>query len=148
VVYSVETMDGVVSKSLATRRLSMLLLGAFAVLALALACMGLYGVLSYLADDRTREIGVRMALGARQGDVLRLVLKQGAGMVLAGVLFGFLLALSLTSLVSRQLFGVTPHDPLTFVGVGGLLVAVALLACYVPARRATRIDPVVALRSE
>ncbi len=148
VVYAVETMDGVLSKSLAIRRLSMLLLGAFAVLALVLACMGLYGVLSYLTDDRTREIGVRMALGARRGDVLYLVLKQGVGMVLAGVLCGLVLALSLTSLVSSQLFGVTPHDPLTFFAAGGLLVAVGLLACYVPARRATRVDPVVALRSE
>ncbi|MGB8832398.1 MAG: FtsX-like permease family protein, partial [Candidatus Sulfotelmatobacter sp.] len=148
VVYAIETMDEVLSKSLAARRLSLLLLGTFAILALALACMGLYGVLSYLADDRTREIGVRMALGASRSNVLRLILKQGASMVLAGVLLGFLLALGLTSLVSSQLFGVTPHDPLTFVGVGGLLVAVALLACYIPAKRATRVDPMVALRYE
>ena len=148
VVYSVETMNGVLSKSLAPRRLSLVLLGGFAVLALALSCMGLYGVLSYLANMRTREIGVRMALGANRGDVLRLILKQGAGMALGGVLAGFALALGLTSLVSSQLFGVTPHDPLTFMSVGVLLIGVALLACYIPARRATQVDPVVALRYE
>jgi predicted permease len=148
VVYAVETMDGVVSKSLAPRRLSLELLGSFALLALALSCMGLYGVLSYLADIRTREIGVRMALGADRSDVLRLILKQGARMALTGVLIGFVLALSLTSLVSSQLFGVTPYDPLTFASVGALLVGVALLACYIPAKRAARVDPVVALRYE
>jgi predicted permease len=148
VVYAVETMDGVVSKSLAPRRLSLVLLGSFALLALALSCMGLYGVLSYLADIRTREIGVRMALGADRSDVLLLILKQGASMALTGVLIGFALALSLTSLVSSQLFGVTPYDPLTFASVGALLVGVALLACYIPAKRAARVDPVVALRYE
>ena len=148
VVYAVETMDGVLANSLAARRLSLVLLGSFALLALALSCLGLYGVLSYLADNRTREIGVRMALGADRGDVLRLILTQGAMMALAGVVTGFVLALSLTSLLNSQLFGVTAHDPLTFVGVGILLAGVALVACYVPARRATRVDPVVALRCE
>ena len=148
VIYAVDTMDGILTKSLAARRLSLVLLAGFAVLALALSCMGLYGVLSYLADIRTREIGVRMALGADRGDVLRLILAQGASMALAGVVVGFVLALSLTSLMSSQLFGVTPHDPLTFVSVGALLVAVALLACYIPAKRATRVDPMVALRYE
>jgi predicted permease len=148
VIYAVDTMDGILTKSLAARRLSLVLLAGFAVLALALSCMGLYGVLSYLADIRTREIGVRMALGADRGDVLRLILKQGVSMALLGVVVGFVLALSLTSLMSSQLFGVTPHDPLTFVSVGALLVAVALLACYIPAKRATRVDPMVALRYE
>jgi predicted permease len=148
VIYAVETMNGMLSKSLAPRRLSMLLLGGFAVLALALSCMGMYGVLSYLTDDRTREIGVRMALGARRRDVLRLILSQGARMALAGVVLGFALALGLTRLMSSQLFGVTPYDPLTFLCVGLLLIMVALLACYVPARRATKVDPVIALRYE
>ena len=148
VVYAVDTMEGVLTKSLAGRRLSLLLLGGFAILALALSCMGLYGVLSYLADIRTREIGVRMALGADRGDILRLILTQGARMALAGLVIGFVLALGLTSLMSSQLFGVTPHDPATFVSVGLLLVAVALLACYIPAKRATRVDPMVALHYE
>lgn len=148
VIYAVDTMDGILAKSLAARRLSLILLAGFALLALALSCMGLYGVLSYLADIRTREIGVRMALGADRSDVLRLILRQGVTMALAGVVVGFVIALSLTSLMSSQLFGVTPHDPMTFVGVGTLLVAVALLACYIPAKRATRVDPMVALRYE
>ena len=148
VVYAVETMDDVLSKSLAPRRLSMLLLGGFAMLALALAAIGLYGVLSYLVGERTREIGVRMALGAQRGDVLRLILSQGARMVLAGVVLGIVLSLALTRLMSSQLFGVTPHDPLTLVGVGTLLVAVSLFACAVPALRAARVDPMIALRYE
>ncbi len=148
VVYAVETMDGVLTKSLTARRLSLVLLSGFAVLALALSCIGLYGVLSYLADIRTREIGVRMALGADRSDVLRLILTQGATMASAGVVAGFVLALSLTSLLSSQLFGVTPHDPLTFVSAGTVLIGVALLACYIPAKRATQVDPVVALRCE
>lgn len=148
VVYAVETMDGVLTKSLTARRLSLVLLSGFAVLALALSCIGLYGVLSYLADIRTREIGVRMALGADRSDVLRLILTQGATMASAGVVAGFVLALSLTSLLTSQLFGVTPHDPLTFVSAGTVLIGVALLACYIPAKRATQVDPVVALRCE
>jgi predicted permease len=148
VVYAVETMDDVLSKSLAPRRLSMLLLGAFAVLALALAAIGLYGVLSYLVGERTREIGVRMALGAQRGDVLRLILSQGAQMVVAGVVLGIVLSLALTRLMSSQLFGVTPHDPLTLVGVGALLVAVSFFACAVPALRAARVEPMIALRYE
>lgn len=148
VVYSVETMGGVLSKSLAARRLSMLLLGAFAILALSLACIGLYGVLSYLVGERTREIGMRMALGAQRADVLRLILSQGARMVFSGVVLGIILSLGLTRLMSSQLFGVTPHDPLTFAGVCLLLVAVSLFACCVPALRASRVDPMVALRYE
>ena len=148
IVYAVETMNGVIANSLAPRRLSLILLGIFACLALALACVGIYGVISYLVSERTREIGVRMALGAQRRDVLRLVMRQGAGMTLFGVLIGAAAALGLTRLMSSQLFGVTAHDPLTFLAVALVLIAVALGACYLPARRATRVDPMVALRYE
>ena len=148
VIYGVETMDDVISNSFAARRLSMILLSIFASLALALSCVGIYGVISYLVGERTHEIGVRMALGARRGDVLRLVLGQGAKMALIGVAIGIALALGLTRLMSNQLFGVTAHDPLTFAGVALVLIAVALAACYIPARRATRVDPMVALHYE
>jgi putative ABC transport system permease protein len=133
---------------MAARRLSMILLAAFAVLALALSCVGIYGVISYLVGERTREIGVRMALGARRSDVLRLILGQGARMALLGLLPGIFLALGLTRLMRSQLFGVTPHDPLTFAAVAMVFVMVALAACYIPARRAARVDPMVALRYE
>jgi predicted permease len=148
VVYSVETMHEVISSSMAARRLSMILLACFAVLALALSCVGIYGVISYLVGERTREIGVRMALGARRSDVLRLILGQGARMAGLGVVPGILLALGLTRLMSSQLFGITAHDPLTFAGVALIFVVVALAACYIPARRAARVDPMVALRYE
>ena len=148
VIYNVETMDEVVANSFAARRLSMILLGVFAALALGLACVGIYGVISYLVGQRTREIGVRMALGARPGDVLRLVLGEGARMALAGVATGIAAAFGLTRLMSNQLFGVTAHDPLTFTGVAVLLFVVAVAACYIPARRAMRVDPMVALRCE
>ncbi len=148
VIYAEETMNDVISRSLAARRLSMILLGTFAAIALALSCVGIYGVISYLAEERTREIGVRMALGARPRDVLRLVLSQGALMAILGIGVGVLLALGLTRMISSQLYGVTPHDALTFLSAGLTLAIVALAACYIPARRATRIDPVVALRCE
>ncbi len=148
VVYAVETMNEVISSSMAARRLCMILLAAFAALALALSCVGIYGVISYLVGERTREIGVRMALGARRSDVLRLILGQGARMALLGVLPGIFLSLGLTRLMSSQLFGITPHDPLTFAGVALVFVIVALAACYIPARRAAGVDPMVALRYE
>jgi predicted permease len=148
VVYAVQTMDEVLARSLAARRLSMLLLSAFAVLALLLSCIGIYGVISHLVGQRTQEIGVRMALGAQPSDVMRLVLGQGAKMAILGVVIGMAAALGLTRLMASQLFGVTPHDPLTFVSVGLILIVVALLACYLPARRAVRVDPLIALRCE
>jgi predicted permease len=148
VVYNVQTMNEVVSNSFAARRLSMILLGVFAALALLLACVGIYGVISYLVGQRTHEIGVRIALGAQRSDVLRLVIGHGARMALLGVAIGVGTALGLTRLMANQLFGVSAHDPLTFAGVAMLLTLVAIAACYVPARRAMRVDPMIALRHE
>jgi predicted permease len=148
VIYGEQTLDDVLGRSVAPHRLSMLLLGIFAVLALLLSCVGIYGVISYLIGQRTREIGVRMALGAQPSDVMRLVLGQGARMALLGVALGSVAALGLTRLMADQLFGITPHDPLTFTAVAILLALVALLACYLPARRAVRVDPMIALRHE
>ena len=130
------------------RRLSMLLLAAFAALALLLSCVGIYGVVSYLIGRRTQEIGVRMALGAQRRDVLLLVLSQGAKMAAIGVFLGLSAAFALTRLISGLLYGVAPYDPVTFLAVSLLLMLVTLLACYIPARRALRIDPATALRSE
>jgi predicted permease len=148
VVYRVQTLDDVLAGSVAARRLSMILLSVFAALALILACVGIYGVISYLVAQRTHEIGVRMALGAQRLEVMRLILGQGARMAMIGVAIGSVAALGLTRLMANQLFGVTAHDPLTFTGVAGVIMLVAIAACYVPARRAMRVDPVVALRSE
>jgi len=148
VVYDGYTMDRIVADSIAGKRFTMTLLGAFAAIALLLAAVGIYGVLSYLVGQRTREIGVRVALGAQPVDVLRMVLADGARMTLAGVCIGMVAALGLTRLMSSMLFGVKPTDPLTFVAVAVVLGAIALLACLVPAQRAMRVDPIVALRYE
>jgi predicted permease len=148
VIYSVQTMNEVLSNSLAPRRLSMILLAAFAALAVAMSCVGIFGVTSYLIGERTREIGVRMALGAQRSDVLRLVVGQGARMVFLGVLIGIAASLALTRLMSNQLYGVSARDPITFIGVAVVLLIVAVFACYIPARRATTIDPIIALRCE
>jgi predicted permease len=148
VIYGVQTLDAVLANSLAARRLSMVLLEIFAALALVLSCVGIYGVISYLVSQRTHEIGVRMALGAQRSDVMKLVLTQGAEMALVGMAIGLVTALGLTRLMANELFGVSAYDPLTF-GAGAILLAlVALLACYIPARRAVRVDPIVALRYE
>jgi ABC-type antimicrobial peptide transport system permease subunit len=141
-------MDGVISGSLAARRFSMILLGVFSSLALVKSCVGIYGVISYLASQRTHEIGIRMALGAERQDVLRMVLGEGAMMALVGAAIGLVAALGLTRLMASMLFDVSTHDPLSFAGVAGLLILVALSACYIPARRATKVDPIVALRYE
>jgi predicted permease len=148
VMYGVETMDEMISRSLRARRFSMVLLGVFAALALVMSCVGIYGVISFLAAARTHEIGIRMALGAERGDVLKMVLGEAAGMALLGVGVGLTVALALTRLMASLLFGVGAHDPLTFAAVASLLVIVVLAACYVPARRATKVDPMVALRHE
>ena len=148
VVFEVHTMDNIISRSLADRQFSMILLGVFAALALLLSCIGIYGVISYLAGQRTHEIGVRMALGAQPSDVMRLILVQAAKMALIGVAVGLAGSLALTRLMSKMLFGVSAYDPLTFVAVASLLIVVALAACYLPARRAMRVDPMIALRYE
>jgi predicted permease len=145
---NVQTMEEIIADSLAARRVSMIVLCAFAALALGLASMGIYGVISYLVGQRTREIGIRMALGAKRGDVLRQVLGESMKMTLAGILIGLLAALGLTRLMANLLFGVSATDPLTFAGVGIILMGVALAAGLVPARRAMRVDPIVALRYE
>ncbi len=144
----IRTMDEWVNRSTATPRYRTTLLGLFAALAMILAATGIYGVMSYSVAQRTHEIGIRMALGARHGDVLRLVVSQGMLLVVVGLGIGVAAALALTRLMQSLLFGVTAKDPITFVAVAGLLAVVALIACYIPARRATKVDPLTALRYE
>ncbi len=147
-VSNVRTMDEVFAAAVSRERFQTLLLALFAALALVLACVGLYGVISYAVARRTHEIGVRMALGAQPGDVLRLVLRQGMTLTFAGLVFGIAGALAVTRVMTDLLFGVTATDAVTFISVGALLIVVAFLACYVPARRATKVDPLIALRYE
>jgi predicted permease len=148
VMYREQAMDGVMSDRIATRRFSMIVLGIFAALALVMACIGIYGVISHLVGERTHEIAIRLALGAERSEVLRMVLRDGAKMALAGVAIGLGAALGLTRLMASMLFGISAHDPVTVAGVVSLLAFVAFAACYVPARRATRVDPMVALRND
>ncbi len=148
VVANVKTMDEVVSNSVAQRRLTMLLLTIFAATALLLAAVGIYGVIAYSVTERTQEIGIRMALGAQRADVLRMVVRQALALAVAGIVAGGVGALLLTRLMEGLLFQVRPADPVTFAIVSGILAAVALLASYIPGRRATRVDPVIALRAE
>ena len=145
---SVSTMAQIVDKTTAQRRFNLLWLGAFAVLALVLATVGLFGLISFSTAQRTREFGVRMALGAQRGDVLRLVMREGLSLALIGVALGLVAVAAASRLMKSLLFGVSSTDPLTFASVALLLTLVALLACYIPARRATKVDPLVALRYE
>lgn len=147
-IADVSTLDEIVAQARAGSRFPMILLALFAGLALTLAAVGIYGVMSYSVGQRVHEIGIRMALGADRSDVLSLVVVQGAKLAAIGVGLGLAAALSLTWLMSKVLFGVRPQDPLTFVAVTLILVVVAIVASYVPARRATRVDPIVALRDE
>jgi putative ABC transport system permease protein len=144
----VRTLDEVVSGALAERRFTMLLLALFAATALALSAIGIYGVMAYFVTQRTHEIGIRMALGASRGDVLSMVLGQGARLAAAGVAAGVIGALLVTRAIAALLFMVGPRDPWTIAALSITLSAVALLACYIPARRATRVDPIRALRYE
>jgi putative ABC transport system permease protein len=145
---AVRTMDEVVQTSVAQQRFSAVLLALFSIVAMLLAAVGLYGVIAYVVTQRTQEIGIRMSLGANPGDVLRLVLGDGARLALIGSAAGLVAALVLSRLVTSLLYEVTPTDPVTFISVFALLTSVALLACYLPARRAARVDPMVALRHD
>jgi putative ABC transport system permease protein len=147
-ISDVRTMDERIGRSLSSRRFSTVLLGVFASLALTLAAIGIYGIVAYSVTERTREIGVRLALGAQRRDVIGMVVGQGMTMTVAGTAIGVVAALLLTRLMSSLLFGISAADPLTFLLIPVLLIAVAVVACYVPARRATRVDPLQALRSE
>lgn len=148
VVYGTEPMTDVISDSVSTTRFAMILLGIFAAIAVLLSSLGIYGVISYVVGERTREIGIRMALGAKGVNVLLMVLSQAGKMATFGVIAGLIGAALLTRLMASMLFGVSSHDPATFLAVALLLSGVALLACYLPARRASRVDPMVALRYE
>ncbi len=147
-VFGVRTQSQTIDRLLFNQRLVARLSSLFGLLALLLACLGLYGLLSYEVARRTREIGIRAALGAQQRDVLSMVVRQGLLLVLFGVVTGVVAAVGLTRYLQSLLYGVRATDPATFLAVGTILVMVALLACYLPARRATRVDPMVALREE
>jgi predicted permease len=146
-VYQVRTMDDRVAESLARRRFTLLMLGAFALLSLVLAAIGIYGVMSYLVTQGTKEIGIRMALGATAGNVFTFVLRRGMTIAAAGLAAGTLAAYPLTRLMQTLLYGVQPTDIATFAAAAAILTAVALIACYLPARRAAKVDPLVSLRT-
>jgi ABC-type antimicrobial peptide transport system permease subunit len=142
------TIEELVARTVAGRRLATVLLAMFAGMALILAIVGLYGVISYLVAQRTNEIGIRMALGARSADVTRLVMARGLGWTIVGLVAGVAVSLATGAVISTLLYGTSPTDPVIYVGVCALLLAVAAAACWVPARRATQIDPLIALRQE
>jgi ABC-type antimicrobial peptide transport system permease subunit len=144
----IRTMQEVVDLSVVSRRFNMLLLGLFAALALVLTTIGLYGSVSYWVSQRTREFGIRMALGGQAKDVVNLVMKQGLRLTLAGVVIGLLGAFAATRMLNHLLFGISPTDPVSFSAAAILLAAVALFACWLPAHRATKVDPMITLRSE
>ena len=147
-VSDVHSMEDLLSDSLVRQRFNMLLLGFFAALALILAAVGIYGMMAYRVGQRAHEIGIRMAIGAEGRDILRMVITDGGKLALVGIAFGTVGAIALTRLMISLLFEVTPTDPATFAAVAILLAIVALAACYIPARRATRVDPMTALRYE
>jgi ABC-type antimicrobial peptide transport system permease subunit len=147
-VFGAVTLPGVVSGSLSQRRFSMEVVLLFALTALLLAALGIYGTISYLVNERTHEIGIRLALGAKRGEIMRMILRQGLALAVAGAALGLVGALIVSHLMAGLLFGVAPTDPLTFIGGTLVLTAVALSACYIPAMQAMRVDPLVALRYE
>ena len=147
-VFGIQTMDEIVAKSMAARRFALEILGIFAIVAFLLVCVGIYGVMAYAISQRTGEIGLRMALGARRSDILRIVLSEAGLIVVAGVGAGLMGSLVLTRFLQTLLFDIKPTDPLTFGTLTILLAGVALLASFIPARKASRIDPLVALRHE
>jgi ABC-type antimicrobial peptide transport system permease subunit len=147
-LFAVKTMPEQIAGTLWRQRMAGNLIGLFGLLALALAALGLYGVIAHFVAQRTREIGIRMALGAQRGNIMRVVLKRGMGLTLIGVVIGLTATAALTPLMKSLLYGVSATDPMTFGGLAMLVVVAALLACYLPARSATKVDPIVALRSE
>jgi ABC-type antimicrobial peptide transport system permease subunit len=148
VISNVETLNDMEGDTIAQPRFATMLLGGFAVVALVLAMIGVYGVISYSVERRTNEIGIRMALGAERSSVFRLVLGEGMRLAIVGAVVGVVAALALTRLLASLLFGVSAHDPLTYAAVAAVLAVVAAVACWLPAYRATRVDPMEALRYE
>jgi putative ABC transport system permease protein len=147
-IFAIATMNEMIDNSMSASRITLILLGLFGALALVLASIGIYGVISYSVAQRTHEIGVRMALGADRGDVVRMILSHGVRIAGAGVLIGAVASFGLTRLMTKMLYSVSAADPVTFITVGLALLMVAMLACYIPARRTLRVDPMVALRYE